>query len=674
MKRRRRTKRSSNRVNIRKYVADLLRWPWFKHWHARDFVKWGLLSIFWLGVVMLVSIFVLSMGLPDIEKTVVMDQRPTVILRDYKGHEFARLGGTQNDTLKLKDMSPNLVHAVLAIEDRRFYSHFGVDPIGLARAIWVNFHRGGVVQGGSTITQQLAKNLFLTPDRTLMRKVKEALLALYLERRYTKDQILAAYLNRSYFGAGAYGVDAAARVYFNVTAKELTVPQAAMIAGLLKAPSRFSPDNDPKLAVERTRVVIAAMVDAGYLKPEAKKIKLAPLPKRDYQVGGSLVMRYFADWIMGQVEAYTGSSTSDLIIDTTLDTDMQTYSAATANKILDQQGEKLNIGQAALLTMTPDGAVRAMVGGRDYGTSQYNRAVIAKRQPGSSFKPIVYLTALEKNYTPETLVLDAPIRVGKYAPENFDGKYRGEITLQDAVANSLNSVAIRVAQDVGIADIKRMAQRLGVSDDLTSDLSLALGTSDVRMISLVGAYATLANRGLAVEPYGITSIRTLRGQVLYQRRAIAPMPVLNINTVAQMNKMLQGVVLYGTGQRAMIDRPVAGKTGTSSNYRDAWFIGYTSDFVCGVWVGNDDGALMKRVTGGSVPAQIWHDVMLQAHRDRPVQPLATESSSQGILPPEGDAASSPEGQGEGLFDQLLKGLIGAPAPTPPVTEEPAAVQ
>lgn len=604
------------------------------------------------------AIFFLSLGLPDIEKSAVLDQRPTVILRDYQGKEFARLGGTQNDALRIGDISPNLVHAVLAIEDRRFYKHFGVDPVGLARAVLVNFRQGGVVQGGSTITQQLAKNLFLTPDRTLMRKIKEALLALYLEQRYSKDQILAAYLNRAYFGAGAYGVDAAAQVYFGVSARDVNVPQAALIAGLLKAPSRYSPDNDPKLAVERTRTVIAAMVDAGYLKPEAKKIKLAQLPKRDYQVGGALVMRYYADWIMGQVEAYTGSTTNDLIIDTTFDSALQSFAAADVSKILDQEGEKLQISQAAMIVMTPDGAVRAMVGGRDYATSQYNRAVVAKRQPGSSFKALVYLTALENGYTPSSIVLDAPLRIGKYAPENFDGKYRGNVMLSDAVANSLNTVAVRVAQDVGVSKIQNMAQRLGISDPLTPDLSLALGASDVRMISLVSAYATLANRGLAVEPYGITAIRTTRGQKIYLRRDLIPPPVLGIETVAQMNRLLEGVILYGTGQRAMIDRPAAGKTGTSSNYRDAWFMGYTADLVGGVWVGNDDGTPMKRVTGGSVPAQIWHDVMLQAHRGYSIKPLSTEVAAHGILPP---GASPPE-SGDNLFQQLLHGLLGDPEP------------
>jgi penicillin-binding protein 1A len=668
MPRRRRVKkqvRSRNYLqNIRKYVAEMLRWPWFKNrfrnWRFKDFIKLGFLISLWSIILLAIGIFIFSMGLPDIQKAVDSDYRPTIILRDKNGHEFARLGDTKGEVLRVQDMSKELVHAVLAIEDRRFYSHYGVDPIGLARAVWTNFRSGRVVQGGSTITQQLAKNLFLSPDRTLTRKIKEALLAVYLENRYTKDQILAAYLNRAYFGAGAYGVDSAARVYFNSSARRLNVTQAAMLAGLLKAPSRYSPDNNPQLTVKRTRVVLQAMVDAGYLKPN-QKVPVTTLPARDYNAAGSLAMRFYSDWIMGQVESYLGVTSQPLVIDTTLDSQLQNFAAIDISKTLARVGKERAISQAALLVMTPDGAIRAMVGGKDYGTSQYNRATVAKRQSGSSFKPILYLAALEKGYTPDRIVLDAPIRVGKYAPTNFDEKYRGNLRLQDAIAQSLNSVAIRVAQDIGVPAIKNMAQRLGITDHLTPDLSIALGTSDVRMISLVSAYATLANRGFAVEPYGINAIHSMQGKVLYQRREQSVVPILSIETVSQMNQMLQAVIVYGTGQAAMIDRPAAGKTGTSSNYRDAWFMGYSADLVGGVWVGNDNNTPMKRVTGGSVPAQIWRDVMLQAHRDLPVRPLATMSvvqnalSSDTVLPKnaehETQTTSDP-------FSSLLESLLG----------------
>ncbi|MDB5477644.1 MAG: carboxypeptidase, partial [Alphaproteobacteria bacterium] len=642
----------------------------FRNWNWQRLFKMGLVLGFWGGVVLVIAIAALSFGLPNINKAVDMEQRPSVIMRDINGVEFARLGDIQGEILKVGEMSPHLVNAVIAIEDRRFYKHLGVDPFGLARAIWVNIRGSGLSQGGSTITQQLAKNLFLSPERTFTRKIKEALLALYLERRYSKNEILAAYLNRAYFGAGAYGVDSAARVYFNSSARRLNLEQSAMLAGLLKGPSRYSPMNDPKLTMQRTRTVLMAMVDAGYLRPGAEKMQITPFAKRDYNVGGSYDLRYYADWIMSQVESYTGNSTQDLLIDTTLDPKIQLSASQKLRDIITKDGPKLNAHQAALVTMQPNGAVVAMVGGRDYGESQYNRATQSLRQPGSSFKPFIYLAALEAGYTPQTQVLDAPVKIGKYKPENYDGKYRGTVTLQDAVANSLNTVAVRTLQDVGISKVKSIAQRMGITEDLTSDLSLALGASDVHVLSMVSAYATLANRGLASEPYGIKMIRTPKGNILYQRKPVPMAAVLSANAVANMNKMLQAVIVYGTGQRAMIDRPAAGKTGTSSNYRDAWFLGYTSDYVTGVWVGNDDNSQMKRVTGGMIPARIWHDVMLSAESGLPIRPLPTASSIEPvILPPGAPSQQVPvmdqQESGGNMFDRLLDNIIGdhgQPAP------------
>lgn len=647
-------------------------WPWFAHWQWRDYLRVSFVLAFWGALILLVMIIALSVGLPDIRKAVNMDERPMVIMRDKNGQEFSRSGATQGEILRVEQMSPFLVKAVLATEDRRFYSHWGVDPIGLARAIWTNLRHRGLSQGGSTITQQLAKNLFLSPERTLTRKAKEALLALYLERRYTKNDILAAYLNRAYFGAGAYGADSAARVYFGTTARKLTLEQGAMLAGLLKAPTRYSPDHDPKLTMARTRVVLGNMVAAGYLKPGAEKMAIQPLPKREYNVGGASDMRYYADWIMSQVDAYTGDTPQDLVIDTTLDPGIQSYAGKQLKTIIDQQGPKLHVTQGALVSMKPDGAVVAMIGGRDYNSSQYNRAAISARQPGSSFKTFIYLAALEAGYTPQTLMLDAPLKIGKYAPTNYDGKYHGNVTLQDAVAASLNTVAVRTLQDVGISRVIDVARRMGITDELTHDLSLALGASDVHMLPMTAAYASLANGGMAAEPYGIRMIRTTKGQILYQRQDPAPRPVLNVNTVAQMNQMLQSVVFYGTGKRAAIDRPVAGKTGTSSNYRDAWFIGYTPDYATSVWVGNDDNSPMKRVTGGAMPAQIWHDVMLHAQQGLPVRPLITPATPQAVTPglPVGPTAEQPQGD-NGLFDNLIKNILGQEEG--PVTVDPSVM-
>ncbi len=658
-KRRRKTRKSSpfTMKNIRARVAWFFGWPWFRLPRLRwgKVLRLGALTAFWGFVFFSAMVLILSMSLPDIRKAVNMDDKPTVILRDRNGKEFARLGDRQGEILTVSQMSPHLINAVLAVEDRRFYKHIGVDPIGLARAMFANFRSRGVVQGGSTITQQLAKNLFLSPERTVTRKVKEALLALYLERRYDKDTILAAYLNRVYLGAGAYGVDSAARVYFDSSARHLTLEQAAMIAGLLKAPSRFSPDNNPKLTLQRTRIVLAAMVDAGYLRPGAEKMDIKPLPARKYSASGSPDMRYFADWAMSQVESYIGPSSQNLIVDTTLDSALQNFASRTLRQNLETAGKERNVGQGAMIVMQPDGAVTTMIGGKEYTRSQFNRAVLSKRQPGSSFKPFIYIAALENGFTPDTLVNDAPVKIRGYAPENYDGKYRGTVRLQDAVAQSLNSVAVQTLDQVGITKVKRVAQRLGVTDALQSDLSLALGTSEVHMLQMTAAYASLANRGLAVEPYAIRAIHTQSGITLFQRRELPPVPVLEPDVVADMNRMLQNVIFYGTGQAAAINRPAAGKTGTSSDYRDAWFIGYTADLVGAVWVGNDDNTPMKRVTGGSVPARIWREVMTAAHRDIPVKPLPTQSAR--VTTPSGTGASP-----GALFESLLKNILGAPKP------------
>ncbi len=675
------TARRGRKSSFMSRLKRSLGMPWFKNWRTRDLFKVGFLIAFWGAIALGIMIFVLSMGLPDIRKASALEQRPTIIIRDKDGKEIARMGDNQGERFRIAEMSPHLINAVIATEDRRFYKHWGVDPIGLARAVVTNIRAGGVSQGGSTITQQLAKNLFLTPERTLTRKAKEALLALYLERRYTKDDILAAYLNRAYFGAGAYGADSAARVYFNTTARKLTLEQAAMLAGLLKAPSRYSPDNDPKLTMQRTRVVLSNMVAAGYLRPGAEKMTIQPFPAREYNIGGSFDLRYYADWIMSQVDSYTGSSAQDLIIDTTLDTKIQNHASKVLRDSIDKQGKALNITQGALVMMKPDGAVVTMIGGRDYGDSQYNRATQSLRQPGSSFKPFIYLAALEAGYTPDTTVTDAPLRIGKYSPTNYDGKYHGNVSLQDAVAASLNTVAVRTLKDVGISNVKNIAQRMGITEPLTPDLSLALGASEVHILSMTSAYATLANNGLATQPYGIRLIRTPKGQVIYQRREVPATPVLSPYTVAQMNQMLQSVVFYGTGKRAMIDRPVAGKTGTSSNYRDAWFIGYTPDYATSVWVGNDDNSPMKRVTGGAMPTQIWHDVMAYAESGLPVRALpivSTMGSQTAPVQQMEDGTIVPQQQQEepGLFESILNNIVGndqEPAPAQPPAEAKAPI-
>lgn len=634
---------------------------WNYHGQPRRLVKYGFLGAFWMAVLLLIAALYLFISLPDINQVVDMDSRPTVVILDKDDREVARLGDTQGEILAVKDISPNLIEAVQAIEDRRFYKHFGIDPLGLARAVWVNMTSGGVSQGGSTITQQLAKNLFLSPERTLSRKVKEAALALYLEYKYSKDEILAAYLNRVYFGAGAYGVDAASRIYFNTSARKLTLPQAAMLAGLLKAPARYSPDNDPKLAAQRAKVVIAAMVDAGFItKREAQRVTIEPLPKKDYSVAGTQDMHYFSDWIVSQAEGYIGDNAQNLIIRTTLDGSLQHYAAKQLEAILDKDGKAANASQGAVITMSTDGSVLAMVGGADYGDSQFNRATQALRQPGSAFKPFVYLAALETgNYTPDTWVEDAPISINGYSPTNYDGRYNGGMSLQSALAHSINTVAVRLLHDVGIGHTKRVAQRLGITETLTSDLSLALGTSGVRLINMTAAFATFGNQGRAVEPYGIRDIRTGKGKILFKRQSYEAPPLVDSTYVNMMNQMLQSVVQYGTGTRARLDRPAAGKTGTTQNHRDALFIGYTPDIATGVWIGNDDNKPMKKVTGGSIPASVWHDVMEYAHRGIPPHAFNGAVYNDG-LPPSRDPQVAPENNGANpadAFGNMLKGLF-----------------
>jgi len=508
---------------------------------------------------------------------------------------------------------------VIATEDRRFYSHFGIDLIGIARAAVANLRAGHVVQGGSTITQQLAKNLFLTPDRTMLRKAQEMVLAVWLEHRFTKDQLLGIYLNRVYFGAGAYGVDAASRRYFGKSARRLNLYECATIAGLLKAPSKFSPAGNRKRASERTAQVLANMVDAGYLTDAdaqsalKQSIVLASVPVT--QPG----MRYFADWVEDQ--AVAGGYNGDLVVTTTLDPPMQAAAEQVIDSMLTRDGPKAEASQGALIAMSPDGAIRAMVGGRDYHESQFNRVTQATRQPGSAFKPFVYLTALEQGMQPTDRFIDGPVRIGDWQPHNYETGYRGEVSMADAVAQSINTVAVKVGQSVGLRNVIAVARRLGITTELNPDPSLALGTGEVTLLDLTTAYCAFASGGNGAWPYGITEIRDGGGKLLFARQGGGPGRVIEPGFVDEMDQMLSGVIAHGTGKAAQIGRPAAGKTGTTSDFRDALFVGYTADLVAGVWFGNDDDAPMNHVSGGSLPARAWHDFMISALRNKPARPL-----------------------------------------------------
>jgi penicillin-binding protein 1A len=506
---------------------------------------------------------------------------------------------------------------VLAIEDRRFYEHAGIDPLGIARAAVTNVIKGGVVQGGSTITQQLAKNLFLSHERTIRRKLQELLLAFWLESQLTKDEILTAYLNRIYFGSGAYGIEAAARTYFNKPAEKLDLRQSAMLAGLIKAPSRYSPLNNPDLARERMRVVLSAMRDAGYITDSVRKSNSALKfnPHKTERPQPSKEARYFADYIIDRLDDLIGPPSEDLIVETTLVPEIQNAAEKALENTLARKGDLLNAEEGAVLIMHKGGAIVAMAGGKDYAKSQFNRATQARRPPGSAFKTIVFLAALEDGWSGDDIINDAPIEKGEYRPANFDDKYFGKVTLREALRRSLNSVGVRLTKDIGIGKVMNMARNLGIETGLNRDMSLCLGSSGVPLLEMVSAYNILANEGREVKPYAITRITNSEGELYYERSKPAPgeQIVSRINA-KEMTLMLTEAVERGTGRGARMSAiSAAGKTGTSQDYRDAWFIGYTRRYTGGVWIGNDDNSPMKEVTGSSLPASIWKEVMLSAH-------------------------------------------------------------
>jgi len=621
-------------------------------------IKWCATLVVW-GVI--AATFIAGwfyVDLPNIDSALEATRRPTVTLVSADGQVLAARGDLYGVPVQLHDLPAILPNAVLATEDRRFYSHHGIDIIGLARAIWANLRARRIVQGGSTLTQQVAKNLFLTPERSIKRKVQELMLAFWLEYRFSKEQILTIYLNRVYLGAGTYGVDAAARKYFNRPASQISTYEAALLAGLLKAPSRYNPLSSKKRAHARTVQVLRNLVAAGYLSPAqaraAEKGKRRALITRSQRVG-----RYFADWVLEQVPSYVSGGDRDLTVITTLNADLQKKAEAYLEKALAGEGQKRGAANGAILVLGKSGAVRAMVGGRNYAASQFNRVTQAKRQPGSAFKPIVYLAGLEAGLTPSSVMTDAPITIDGWSPKNFDGKYAGTMTLAEALARSVNTIAVRVAEKAGPRRIAKTARRLGINEDLKPELSLALGTAEMTLMELTAAYGPFANGGFGVWPFGIQEIRDGDGKTLYKRQGAGPGRVVAARLVGPMNAMMARVVSSGTGKNARLNRPAAGKTGTSQNYRDAWFVGYTADFIAGVWIGNDNADPMKRLTGGGLPAKIWARVMKAAHGDRAIAALPTGQTSSSQLDqrinPALDKAPEADTSG-GLWNRILNAI------------------
>ena len=624
----------------------------------RGLVRVGVLVSLWLLIIGAGILGYFALTLPDTSRLVQSQRRPSVTILAADGSLLATYGDMFGRALSLGEMARYLPQAVIATEDRRFYSHFGIDLIGLLRAALTDLAARHVVEGGSTITQQLAKNLFLTPERSFARKIRETLLALWLEHEFTKDQILEIYLNRVYLGAGTYGVDAAAHRYFARSASRLDLYQSAMVAGLLKAPARFNPTRDRELAAARTAQVLANMVEAGYITAgeaaaaEREQASLGAIP------AARSANRYFADWVATQLADFIGPSSRDLRVVTTLDPRMQEEAEAAVAATLARDGPRRAIGQAALVAMSPDGAVRAMVGGRSYDSSQFNRATQAQRQPGSAFKPFVYLAGLEAGLKPSDHFVDQPIKIGGWRPRDFVNRYQGDMTLAEALAQSINTIAVQVALRAGVDNIVAVAHRLGISSPLTRDASLALGAGDVNLMELTSAYAPFANGGMGVWAYGIAEVSDRGGHVLFRRNGSGAGRVVSPELDAEMNEMLAGVIDHGTGHSARLPRPAAGKTGTTQDYRDAWFIGYTAHLVAGVWFGNDDNAPMDKVEGGSVPAWTWRRFMLAATRSTPVRALP------GSPPPEVSVAPSAS---QGFFDRLLGFFRPPPPPSAPTT-------
>ena len=570
-------------------------------------LRLALISLVWAALAVAAMLLWFSRDLPRPETALDAARRPGLTLQDRAGLTFATFGDVVGEPLRLADMPRCLPAAAVAVEDRRYWSHGPIDTIGIARAMWVNLRAMRFVQGGSTITQQVAKNLFLSNERTFRRKVQELMLTLWLDHSFSKTEILEIWLNRVYLGSGAWGMDAAARMYFGTSARKLALWQCAVLAGLPRAPSRFNPRTNPAAATARAHEVLDAMVDtAAITRADADgATKLIAFPPRPAAAG------WFADWVADASGAVIPAN-ADAVLRTTLDPRLQAVAESRLKALLDGPGAKAGAGQGAVIVMDAgSGAVRAMVGGVDYRSSPYNRAVAARRQPGSAFKPLVWLNALEHGMNPEDTVLDAPIRIGTWSPQNFDNAFRGEVTLAEALAQSLNTASVRlVQQSGGPASVIAVAQELGITSPLPNDLTLALGTGEVGVLELAAAYAAIFNGGHLVTPTGIDTITADRKPVPVARALDTR--VIDPDDGAAMVRMLTGVVSRGSGRAAAIPgRPVAGKTGTTQDNRDAWFVGCVNATIVAVWLGNDDNTPMRGVTGSGLPARLFHDIAVE---------------------------------------------------------------
>ncbi len=577
------------------------------------FIRIFFYTLFTSTLLAMGTILYLSRDMPNIDNAFATYRSPTITINDSYGNQIYRKGADWGRPLMVEELPPSMAHALIAVEDKRYYYHFGIDPYAILRAIYRNI-RFGTHQGGSTITQQLAKNMFLKPDRTLKRKSQEALLAIWLEWKFSKEQILTMYLNRVYFGSSAWTVDGASQLYFNHSATELSLWESAMLAGIMKNPNRYNPHHNKSQAERRTHLVLKLMYNQKKITKEQyeqalKEGKSKTYPKK--QANRS----WYVDWILAQSQSFIRAANADITIETTFDSEAQQKAQDILNSYLQKEGDIKKVSQGALLSMNVDGAVIAMVGGKDYKQSQFNRATQAKRQPGSSFKPLIWQLALERGQTLNDYIIDKPINIKGWKPQNYDRQYYGQVTLQQALRRSLNTVAVQLAQWIGNQNIVDAAYRQGISTALDAVDAIALGTEEVTLQDMVSLYGSWASGGYQVFPWGIKRITDSHGTILYERSLSQYTQMVSTPVVVQMNLALSDVILNGTAKNAQLPFDVAGKTGTTQDYRDAWFIGYSSTIVTGVWLGNDDNSQTQKLTGGSLPAKIWHDYMEYVHQN-----------------------------------------------------------
>jgi len=593
----------------------------------RRIIYYGAVAGVWSIIAGVIALGYLAHDLPNLDELPHPGAGdPAIVVKAANGSTLVRQGPIYGDWVPYNEVPDALVWSFLAVEDRQFFSHNGFDGKGFLRAVYTNLTAGRVRAGGSTLTQQLAKNMFLSNVRSFKRKAQELLLAFWLEQKFTKNQIFSLYLNRVYFGGGAYGIDAASQKYFGHSARTLSIAESAMLAGLVQAPTRLAPHINPDGAWKRAQTVLSAMVDNEALS-EAAAEKIKRQRPRIITSGVGRDARYFGDWVISKARSLTNTPAGQsLIIYTTLDPAIQRAGALAVERGLEREGQKQNVSQAALVAIDNDGAVRAMIGGANYADSQYNRAAQAERQPGSAFKIFPYLAALEQGIEISDRYIDERVTIDDWSPKNYSGEFNGEMTLREAFARSINTVAVQVTEKVGRDRVVSMAKRLGIQTNLSEVASLPLGTEEVKLIELAGAYASVANGGFRSQPYSIIEITSLEGEVLYRRTAEPPVPVLTREVAENMTQMMTSVIAWGSGKNAKLDRPAAGKSGTSQDSRDALFAGFTSDITAAVWVGNDDGQPMKYVTGGGLPARIWADFMLDAHAGVHARPLLADAS------------------------------------------------